>query len=176
MATRFSEDELKLLAGTPHMIGTAMALAGSSGLIGTGKEMFASAQSIMAGLKEYPGNALIQEIIPNPAGDRQAAMDRARKQRDWARARLKEKGIASSDKLRAQAIEDARAVAALLDAKSSGQETAEYKEWAISVAEKVAMAASEGGFLGFGGERLSSEEKKLLSELRAALESNEPTA
>jgi len=32
------------------------------------------------------------------------------------------------------------------------------------------MAASEGGFLGFGGEQLSAEEKKLLSELQAALE------
>ena len=28
MATKFIEDELKLLANTPHMIGTAMALAG----------------------------------------------------------------------------------------------------------------------------------------------------
>ena len=27
MATKFSEEELKLLASTPHMIGTAMALA-----------------------------------------------------------------------------------------------------------------------------------------------------
>ena len=170
MATKFSEDELKLLANTPHMIGTAMALAGGSGLIGTGKEMFASAQSILAGVKDHPGNALIQEITPDPAGDRQAAIDQARKQRDWAMARLKEKGIDSSDKLRAQAIEDARAVAALLAATSSGQESAEYKKWAMSVAEKVAMAASEGGFLGFGGEQLSAEEKKLLSELQAALE------
>lgn len=175
MATKFSEEELKLLASTPHMIGTAMALAGGSGLIGTGKEMFASAQSILAGVKDHPGNALFQEITPNLAGDREAAMNQARKQRDWAMARLKEKGIDSSDKLRAQAIEDARAVAALLVAKSSGQEAAEYKKWAMSVAEKVAMAASEGGFLGFGGEQLSAEEKKLLSELKDALE-NKPTA
>ena len=175
MATIFSEEELKLLASTPHLIGMAMALAGGSGLIGTGKELFASAQSILAGVKDHPGNALIQEITPNPAGDRQAAIDQVRKQRDWAVARLKEKGIDSSDKLRAQAIADAHAVAALLAAKSSKQETAEYRKWALSVAEKVAMAASEGGFLGFGGEQLSAEEIKLLSELKAALESK-PTA
>jgi len=89
-------------------------------------------------------------------------------------ARLKEKGVDSSAKLRAQAIEDARAVAGLLAAKSSGAESAEYKEWAMSVAENVAMAASEGGFLGFGGEQLSVEEKKLLTELQAALE-HKPT-
>jgi hypothetical protein len=157
------------------MIGTAMVLAGGSGLIGTGKEMFASAQAILAGVKDHPGSALIKEIAPDPAGDRQAAIDQARKQRDWAMARLKEKGINSPDKLRAQAIEDARAVAALLAAKSSEPESTEYKKWAMSVAEKVAMAASEGGFLGFGGERFSVEEKKLLNELQAALE-GKPTA
>ena len=152
MATKFSEDELKLLANTPHMIGTAMALAGGSGLIGTGKEMFASAQSILAGVRDHPGNALIQEITPDPTGDRQPAIDQARKQRDWAMARLKEKGIDSSAKLRAQAIEDARAVAALLAAKSSGQESADTRngrcrwprrwQWRRARAASSALAAN----------------------------------
>jgi hypothetical protein len=57
----------------------------------------------------------------------------------------------------------------LLASKSSAEEAAEYKQWALSVAEKVAMASSEGGFLGFGGERLSAGEKQLLGELQAAL-------
>jgi hypothetical protein len=39
----------------------------------------------------------------------------------------------------------------------------------MSIAEKVAMSATEGGFLGFGGERLSANEKQLLDELSLAL-------
>ena len=47
MSTTYSEDDLHLLAGVPHMIGSAMAMAGKSGFIGTGKEMFASARSVL---------------------------------------------------------------------------------------------------------------------------------
>ena len=71
-------------------------------------------------------------------------------------------------------VEDCRAAAALVDAKSAPQEAAEYKQWALSVAEKVAMAASEGGFLGFGGEQFSEPEKHFLSEIEAALGAVEP--
>ena len=31
------------------------------------------------------------------------------------------------------------------------------------------MASTEGGFLGFGGTRLSDDEKKIIAELRTAL-------
>lgn len=176
MTGTYSEDELYLLATVPQMVGSAMAFAGSSGLFGTGKEMFASAQSVLAGVKDYPDNALIKAVVPNLSGDRQAAMDKARKCRDWATARLKAKGINSSEKLRLLALEDCRAAADLLAAKSSSREAAEYKQWALSVAEKVAMASTEGGFLGFGGERLSAGERQLLKELQAALGAKIATA
>jgi hypothetical protein len=169
MAANYSKDELYLLATVPQMVGSAMAFAGNSGLFGTGKELFASAQSVLAGLKAYPNTALIQAVLPNLAADRAAAMEKAKESRDWAVARLRSKGIDSAEKLRAQALEDCRAAAGLLASKASAEEAAEYKQWALSVAEKVAMASSEGGFLGFGGERLSAGEKQLLEELRTAL-------
>jgi hypothetical protein len=169
MAVNYTEDELYLLATVPQIIGSAMTFAGGSGIFGTGKELFASAQSVLAGVKDYPGNALIQAVVPNLSGDRQAAMEQARKCRDWATARLKAKGVNSSEKLRLQALADCREAAGLLASKSSSQEAAEYKQWAFSVAEKVAAASTEGGFLGFGGERLSAGETQLLGELRTAL-------
>ena len=39
----------------------------------------------------------------------------------------------------------------------------------MSVAEKVAKASSEGGFLGFGGEQVTAAEKQLIEEVRKAL-------
>ncbi len=169
MTTSYTEEELQLLANTPHMLGAAMAFVGSSGLFGTGKEMFTNSSSILAGIKDYPNNELIQAILPNLGGDRADAMAKMKKMRDWSMARLKEKGIVSAEKFRAQALADAQAAGALVEAKSSASEAAEYKQWAFSVAEKVAMAATEGGFLGFGGERLSANEKQLLTELQSAL-------
>jgi hypothetical protein len=146
-----------------------MAGAAGSGLFGTGKELFASASSVLAGVKSFPDNPLIRQLLPDPQGGMQAAMDRARKAQGWATGRLKEKGVTSFEKLRATVLDDCRSVARLLHSKSSADEAAEYKQWAISVAEKVAAAASEGGILSFGGEKISAAEKQLLGEIRDAL-------
>jgi hypothetical protein len=171
MTTPYTDDERQLLASLPHTIGSAMAFAESSGVFGTGKEMFASAQSMMSGLKDFPNNALIQSIVPKLAAtdDRQAQMQRLQGTRDWAMARMKSKGIDHPSKFRELALSDARDAAALLAAKGASQEADEYRRWVMSVAEGVASAASEGGFLGFGSTRISEGEKKLLADLRAAL-------
>ena len=170
MALNLTDDELQLLAALPQAIGSAVAFAGRSGLFGTGKEMFASGQALMAGVKDYPGNELIQAIVPDPnAADKGAELDQARKTRDWAMARMKAKGITSADKLTAQTLQDAREAAQLLDAKVDPAQAAQYRQWALGVADKVAMAATEGGFLGFGGTRLSDDEQKVIAELRGAL-------
>jgi hypothetical protein len=141
---------------------------GSSGLIGTGKELFATESSVMEGVKTYPGNELLKKLMPEAQGNPQQAMEQLKKFRDWGIARLKQKGIDSAEKIRALTIEDCKAVAALLAAKASPQEASEYRQWALSVAEKVANAASEGGFLGFGGERVSDAEKQLIAQIRSA--------
>lgn len=170
MPKNLTEDELQLLAALPQAIGSAVAFAGRSGLFGTGKEMFASGQALMAGVKDYPDNALIQAIVPDPrAADKSAELEQARRTRDWAMARMKAKGITSAEKLAAQTVEDAREAALLLRDKVDATQAAQYREWALGVAEKVAMASTEGGFLGFGGTRLSDAEKQLIEQIQAAL-------
>ena len=170
MIPNVSEDELMLLATLPQAIGSCVATAAGSGLLGTGKELFASGQAVMAGLKDYPGNALIQALVPDPsAEDKQAELAQARATRDWAMARLKAKGIHTPAQMAALTLEDARAVARLLDSRVDPAQAAQYRAWALSVAEKVAMAATEGGFLGFGGTRLSEAEQALIAQLREAL-------
>jgi hypothetical protein len=82
---------------------------------------------------------------------------------------MKAKGIDSAAKLSAQTLEDAREAAQLLDAKVDAATASQYRAWALGVAEKVAMASTEGGFLGFGGTRLSDEEKTVIAQVKAAL-------
>ena len=108
----YTEDDLNLLATVPQLIGSAIASASGSGLFGTGKELFANANAILDGLKSYPGNALIKQLLPDPSEDRAAAVEKMKKTRDWAMARLKSKGIDNAEKLRAQTLEDTRAAAA----------------------------------------------------------------
>ena len=57
----------------------------------------------------------------------------------------------------------------MLDSKVDPAQAAQYRQWALGVAEKVAMASTEGGFLGFGGTRLSDAEKALIEQLKTAL-------
>jgi hypothetical protein len=167
---RFTESEQQLLAATPVLIGSAMAFAESSGL-GTVKELFASANSYIAGLKDYPDNEIIQGILPD-VEDREEAREHARAFREQTIARLKEKEIDSSEKIRELLITDSRAIARLLAEKASTREADEYKEWAMQLAANVARAAREGGFLGFGGEQVSKGERKLFADLASALGTN----
>ena len=170
MAHDLTEDELQLLSSLPQAIGGAMAIAGRSGLFGTGKEMLANSQALLAGAKDFPGNALIRDILPDlHASDRGAEMEQMKKTRDWSLARVKARGIDSAEKLTAMVLEDCREAARVLDAKVGGSEATQYRQWVMNVADKVAQSATEGGFLGFGGERLSTGEQKLLGEIKGAL-------
>lgn len=164
---RFTDEEQLLLSATPVLIGSAMAMAESSGLA-TIKELMASAKTYMGGLKAYPHNEIIQGILPN-LDDRKEAMAQAKEFRQKATARLKEKHIDNQEKIRQLLLSDTQEINRLLEQKATAEESSEYKEWAISVAENVAKAAKEGGFLGFGGERISAGEKALFTELADSL-------
>jgi hypothetical protein len=116
-------------------------------LFGTGKELFASAKSMMEGVKTFPNNALIRQLMPDLQTNPQQAMERMKKFRGWGMARMKQKGINSTEKVQALTLEDCKAVTSLLAAKATPQEAKDYRQWALSVAENVAQAASEGAFL-----------------------------
>lgn len=167
LETRFTEDEIFLLSNTPTMIGTVMAFAEGSGL-GVIKEMMASSRTYINGVKEYPDNEIITGILP-AVGNLKEAMGKASALREKSMARLKEREIQSSEMLHTQVIEDSKAVAELLAEKATPKEAVEYKEWSMQIAENVAKAAKEGGFLGFGGTRVSEGEKKAFAEIAEAL-------
>ena len=164
---RFTEDEIFLLTTTPTQIGTVMAFAEGSGL-GTIKEMFASSKTFIGGLKEYPDNEIITGILPSVTSLKEA-MGKSSELREKAVERLKKLGIDSSEKLRTQLIADAKEVARILDEKATPEEAREYKAWSMEIAEKVAKAAKEGGFLGIGGTRVSEGEKEAFAQIAEAL-------
>jgi hypothetical protein len=168
--TRFTEEEQFLLTNTPFTIGSAMVFAEGSGL-GTVKELFSNTKSFMEGAKSFPQNEIIVGILPNMA-DRKEAMAEAKAFQERSKAWFKEKGIDSSEKMHQLVIDNSREVARLLKEKATPEEAAEYKEWAMSIAESVAKAAKEGGFLGFGGERVSAGEKQLYADIADALGSS----
>ena len=63
-----------------------------------------------------------------------------------------------------------REAANLVSRKATPEEAKAYKQMIMSVAEKAANASKEGGFLGFGGVRVSNAEQSFLNEVKAALQ------
>lgn len=65
------------------------------------------------------------------------------------------------------------ASAATVDEKATPEEAQGYKEWLLSVAQSVAEAGREGGFLGIGSVQVSKKEEVVLSNYRNILGLNE---
>lgn len=164
----YTESEWEIVSSTPQLVGVAMAGAGSSGLVGSTKEMFASARSMMTAKKEYADNALIQSIMPDTS-DPKKAMSDAKAQREIVMGRLKSSGIKSSEDLQGFILQDCEKAINILEQKESAETVNGYKQMVLEVAEKVANAAKEGDFLGFGGERFSEKEQKLFAQLKNRL-------
>jgi len=162
---QFSEDEWFLISTVPSMVGAAMAGAGKSGIIGTAKEAMASMKTMVAGKSEYPDNQIINGILLK-ADNFSDAKAQAGEYREKAMSQFKEQNIKSPEDFNAYMLDNASKAVALVKEKRGDQEANEYQSWCINVAKKVAEAASEGGFMGFGGEQVSDGERALMEELK----------
>ena len=159
MVTRnsFSPEEWMVLRDTPHLVGAATMMAGASGL-GTLKEPFALAKTVLEG--QSSDTPLIRDLSGRP--EMEAAQSALR-------TLMQEKQISSPDQVRVLALERARAAIALLKTRSTPAETEAFRAWIYHVAENVAKAAKDGGFLGFGGTEVSAGELSFLADLKAAM-------
>ena len=69
----------------------------------------------------------------------------------------------------AVASERLREAIGILEAKATPEETDAYKRFVMTVAQAVAAAHKEGGFLGIGGKQISDAENQALDEISMAL-------
>jgi len=70
--------------------------------------------------------------------------------------------------LKTAVLERVKSTAALVAAKATPAEAQAYKAMLVGVAEQAANASKEGGFLGFGGVRVSDKEQAFIAEVKAA--------
>lgn len=158
--TSFSADEWPKIVGSPILAGMAVTLADPSGLWGTLKEGMASAYALMDAKKDAGASSLVKAIV--------AELEKS-DGRTMAREAFKAELTAKTPaELKAQAIAALGAVSQLVDAKA-GADAPAFKIWLSGIAERVAEASKEGGFLGFGGVPVSDAEKATLAEVSGAL-------
>lgn len=164
----FTDDEWFLLSSVPAMIGSAMSVAAPSGVVGTVKELSASMKAMVQGHAEHPDSPLIAELLQR-AGNWDDTKAKAKDYRERAKARLEGAGVTSREQLHELVLGDCRTAAGLVDERCAPVDAAAYKDWSVTIARKVAEAAKEGGFLGFGGVRVSDEERAVLARIESAL-------
>jgi hypothetical protein len=155
----FTPADWNTLRNTQFLVGFATAMAGSSGL-GTVKELFALSQGIIA--NQSSGIPLIRDLTST--SEMQAAQASLRESLGGVQAKP------TPEDLRRRALEQAQSAVACLEKQAGKEETDAYRRMLYGIAEKVANAAREGGFLGVGGTLVSKEERAFLDQLRNTLQ------
>jgi hypothetical protein len=167
LENRFSAEEQALLSSLPTLAGSVMSMAEGSGL-GTLSEMFTSARAMMDGNKDFSENEIIRSILPD-LNNKEAAMDQAKAMQEKIKTHLKGYEAKSAEELKQHVMADVQKAVDLLESKATPAEAEGYKHWVLNIAERVAKAAKEGGFFGFGGTLVSEKENELFEAMASAL-------
>ena len=164
----FTEDEWFLLSSVPAMIGSAMSTAAPSGVVGTVKELSASMRAMVQGHADHPESALIGELLAR-ASNWDETKAKAKDYRERTKARMEGANLQSREQLHELVLGDCREAARLVDERCTATDARAYRDWCVAIARKVAEAAKEGSFLGFGGVRVSDEERAMMGRIESAL-------
>ncbi len=157
---KFTDEEWKHLVQSPMVAGIAITAADPSGLWGMIKESFGVAMSLKEAKANHASDSLPAQISASfeTSEGRQLAQDKLKDH-------FKGKKPAEVAELAVARLGEASAVVAA----KAPEELETYKAFIREIAQKVAEAGTEGGFLGFGGEKVSDDEKKTLSDIDRAL-------
>jgi hypothetical protein len=160
--TAFTAEEWSTLRDVPQVVAMAVAMSGASGLTGTLKEVFSSSAALVEGMKsesELIRSLCAREEISAGQHDLRAKLPQLQGG-DFDAAR---------QKLSQLAVDRVRTAVEIVGRKGTTQDVEAYRSFVKGLGERVAQSAKEGGFLGFGGERVSADEKKMLASLDSAL-------
>lgn len=158
--SNFTADEWKKIVEAPLLAGFAVSAGDPSGFIGTLQEGLASAKALAAAKADPGADELIKAVVEDlltPEGRTSA--------RDGVRSLVQG---AKLEEIKDRALGELRKTAAILNAKAPS-ESAAFKNWLNHIAGSVAEAGTEGGFLGFGGVKVTETEKATLAEIASAL-------
>ena len=155
----YTAEEQRVLLRSLSAAALAISAASPGRSVETASEGVAAAEFVLGSEGVYLDNTLIGSIL----------FELSR------RARADEPFPSFTD----QAVEDnalpraldvLRAADALLRAKSSPKESAEYRQWLMAIARRTAEAGKEGGnFLGWGGVQVNEVERDMLAQVAQIL-------
>ena len=161
MTTRsdYTDEEWKNIKAGPLLAGMYVSMVASSGPIDTAKEAIAISKSLTDLVKKGSTNQLIATLIDEVKPKEGEAVQ----SREAIAINVK-----TPQELHKATIDTLQQANAALT-KATPEEVTEYKQLIMTVAQRVAEAGKEGGFMGVGGTRVSPAETKAIQEIRDAL-------
>ena len=165
-----STDDQIVLARTPTALVMATAYAEQDGVLSIRKELKAGLQAAIDGATAFPENQIIQRLALEMNSLDPEEEDEARKRAASATKPEDLMEERNPSKSRPLALQLAAQSLAIMEASATRQEAIEFKYWLYSIADQVTLASKAGGFLGFGGKRVSPAEAAFLDQLREALD------
>ena len=137
-----------------------MAAADPSGIFSSIKEAAAGAQGMSEAFKahgalELFGALAADRSIPGMPDPKTMLGEGSREQQ--------------MQSFKSAVLERAKSAVDLVARKGSPAEAEAYRAMLADVAEKAANASKEGGFLGFGGVRVSDKEQAFITEVKKAV-------
>ena len=154
----FTETEWTRLGRAPLLAGVAISLADPGGPIETLKESSAALQTVSEGAEKDTYGPFVHELA-------QVVAEKAR-HRQNPLGDFKPGRSTTAETI----LDELRDVNLLLSERATPEEADQFREWVKTAAQRTAMAAKEGGFLGIGAELVSEREQKMLDWLAEAFD------
>jgi hypothetical protein len=148
----FNAEEWTMLVSAPALT-ALLVIAADKG--GTVRETLAMSKAYAAAREQEHG-PLLKEILATPPSVGPAPRN--------------------ADDLRREAPAMLRRAIAILERLATDDEVVAYKRFVFGVADAVARAHREGGFLGIGGTEISEHEQAALDEIAAIFDTTHHTA
>ena len=163
MATRaeFTGDEWERLTDLPKLAALGAMAAEQSGAVTSTRELWgAITEMARARQNVYRDNALIQQVLAAiTAGDDSTGLE-------LSLARTSSETI-GKEAVR-QSLELAREVDAVLTARATPEEAAQYRAWIVGIA-RAGSEAARGGLFGLSGQTVTAAEERYVNDLATAL-------
>lgn len=160
ISENFTPEEWARVVAAPMVAGIAVTAADPGGLWGALKESASVAGALRAAKTDAADNALIEAVTTTYESSEGRGM---------ARDALKDATQGKKpQEIVTTAVAELKAVGDLVASKAP-ETAAGYRAWLREIAANVAEAGTEGGFMGFGGVKVSEAEAATLSEIDAAL-------
>ncbi|NJK46308.1 MAG: hypothetical protein HC933_20530 [Pleurocapsa sp. SU_196_0] len=153
---KFNQDEWFNILSAPSSAGSYVMASSPSGLTG----LVAEAQGIVRGMLELSdasSSPFVQEVAQSlkPGADDLVSPPR--------------ENFKTLEEAKERMLNRVRQAVFLVDSRVDADNARAYKALVMGVALKVSEAATEGGFLGMGGTRVSEQEQVALEDLRGLL-------